>query len=156
MKRLTYDFCVAGNHCWQIKGADNLECREVCQQMEEKGGCKACPIANAFNRLAAIENILGDDYDLDRLRDLAQADRDGRCVVLPKDGMLYLHEESIDSDERWVGNWPIKDVLLKCGFGIASLTYSIKDVGRKIYFSREAAEAALKEAQDEKEDNHES
>lgn len=36
--------------------------------MEEKGGCKACPIANAFNRLAAIEDILGDDYDLDRLR----------------------------------------------------------------------------------------
>lgn len=76
MKRLTYDFCVAGNHCWQIKGADNLECREVCQQMEEKGGCKACQIANAFNRLAAIENILGDDYDLDRLRELLQADRD--------------------------------------------------------------------------------
>lgn len=37
----------------------------------------------AFNRLAAIENILGDDYDLDRLRELVEADRDGRCVVLP-------------------------------------------------------------------------
>ena len=34
-------------------------------------------------RLATIEDILGDDYDLDRLRDLVEADRDGRCVVLP-------------------------------------------------------------------------
>lgn len=32
-------------------------------------------------RLNAIENILGDDYDLSRLRDLVQADRDGRCFV---------------------------------------------------------------------------
>lgn len=81
MKRLTYDFCIGGNHCWQINGADNLECREVCQQQEENG-CKDCPIAKAFDRLAAIEDILGEEYDLDRLRELAQADREGRCVVL--------------------------------------------------------------------------
>ena len=37
----------------------------------------------AIHRLAAIEDILGDEYDLDRLRELAQADREGRCVVLP-------------------------------------------------------------------------
>lgn len=40
-------------------------------------------------RLAAIEDVLGDDYELDRLRELVEADRDGRCVVLPKDGMVY-------------------------------------------------------------------
>ena len=33
------------------------------------------------NRLAAIEDILGDDYDLDRLRELVSADKDGRCFV---------------------------------------------------------------------------
>lgn len=82
MERLTYDFALGGNHCWQVKGADNLECREVCQCQEDKG-CKDCPIAKAFDRLAAIEDILGDEYDLDRLRELAQADREGRCVVLP-------------------------------------------------------------------------
>lgn len=37
-------------------------------------------------RLASIEDILGDDYDLDRLRELVEADRDGRCVVLPDGG----------------------------------------------------------------------
>ena len=33
-------------------------------------------------RLAAIEDILGDEYDLDRLRELAQADKENR--VLPE------------------------------------------------------------------------
>ena len=37
----------------------------------------------AVDRLAAIEDILGDDYDLNRLRELVENDRDGRVVVLP-------------------------------------------------------------------------
>lgn len=32
-------------------------------------------------RLAAIEDILGDEYDLERLRELAKADLEGRCFV---------------------------------------------------------------------------
>lgn len=38
----------------------------------------------AIHRLAAIEDILGDDYDLDELREMVQAKREGRCVVLEK------------------------------------------------------------------------
>jgi hypothetical protein len=38
--------------------------------------------AKAINRLFDIEDILGDEYDLDRLKELVQADRKGRCVVL--------------------------------------------------------------------------
>ena len=37
----------------------------------------------AIHRLVTIEDILGDEYNLDRLRELAQAVRDVRCVVLP-------------------------------------------------------------------------
>ena len=40
-------------------------------------------IQQTVDRLAAIEDILGDDYDLDRLRELVEADREGPCVVLP-------------------------------------------------------------------------
>ena len=39
-------------------------------------------VDDAVLRLVTIEDILGDEYDLDRLRDLVQADREGRCVVL--------------------------------------------------------------------------
>ena len=35
-----------------------------------------------IDRLAAYEDILGEEYDLDRLREPAQADRERRCVVL--------------------------------------------------------------------------
>ena len=38
----------------------------------------------AVDRLAAIEDILGDEYELDRLRELVEADREGRCVVLER------------------------------------------------------------------------
>lgn len=131
LERLTFE----GNFC-DISMCIGFTCNRDCDQKK------------TWERLKGVEDILGDDYDLDRLRELVEADRDGRCVVLPKDGMVYFHEESIDSGEKWVGNWPIKDVLLKCGFGIASLTYSIQDVGNKIYFDREDAEAALRREQD--------
>lgn len=39
-------------------------------------------LKKAVDRLSAIEDILGDKYDLDRLRELVQADREGRCVVI--------------------------------------------------------------------------
>lgn len=35
-----------------------------------------------YYRLGLIENVLGDDYNLDRLKELVEADRKGRCVVL--------------------------------------------------------------------------
>ena len=38
---------------------------------------------DAVYRLQEIENILGDDYDLERLKELVEADREGRCMVLP-------------------------------------------------------------------------
>lgn len=104
MERLTYDFSIGDNHCWQVKGADNLECREVCERQGDDG-CKTCPIAKAFDRLAAYEDTGLEpeevrlqkelfDYlvfdstpseDIERfkrLRELAEADREGRCVVL--------------------------------------------------------------------------
>ena len=52
---------IVTDHSWGIKGS----------------------IDDAVIRLAAIEEILGNDYDLDRLSELIEADRDGRCVVFP-------------------------------------------------------------------------
>ena len=41
-------------------------------------------INNIYNRLADIEDILGDEYGLEELREMVQAKREGRCVVLPR------------------------------------------------------------------------
>ncbi len=85
---------------------------------------------------------------VDRLRELAQADREGRCVVLPKDGMVYYIEEA--GGEKWIGNKPIQQVVLRCGFGMALLEFSLFDKGK--YFSRAEAEAALRREQDGQDD----
>lgn len=42
-----------------------------------------CPERARYDRLAAIEDILGDEYDLGKLMELVQAKRKGRCIVLP-------------------------------------------------------------------------
>lgn len=49
---------------------------------QESGEIDDCIQRLTWIRLLAIEDILGDEYELDRLRELVQADREGRCVVL--------------------------------------------------------------------------
>lgn len=88
------------------------------------------------------------ELPLKRIRELAQADREGRCVVLPKDGMVYYIEEA--GGEKWIGNKPIQQVVLRCGFGMALLEFSLFDKGK--YFSRAEAEAALRREQDGQDD----
>lgn len=55
MERLTYDFAIGGRHCWEVHGADNLLCSEVCKNQGDKG-CEDCPIRKTIDRLAAYED----------------------------------------------------------------------------------------------------
>lgn len=138
MKRLTdkhRDLCLSCELCIDDE-CDHLNHSELCSN------------AKRYKRLADIEDILGDDYNLDRLRELLQADREKRCFVFPKDGMVYYIEEACG--EKWIANKPIQQVTVKCGWGIASIEFSLFDTGK--YFNREAAETVLKGKQDGKED----
>ena len=47
-------------------------------------GMSIFDIEEAIDHLVAIEDILGDEYDLDELAEKVQANREGRCVVLPE------------------------------------------------------------------------
>lgn len=60
MERLTFE----GNFC-DISMCIGFTCNRDCDQKK------------TWERLKEIEDILGDDYDLDRLRELVEADRDG-------------------------------------------------------------------------------
>ena len=88
----------------------------------------------AIERLALIEDILGDDYDLSRLRELVQADREGRCVVLPipVPSMAY----TVNPKEKYIS----------IGFYMTpgSVLHDTER-GYIIAKAREVAEAALKE-----------
>ena len=55
-------------------------------------GDGSCSQRRVWERLKSIEDILGGDYNLDRFRELVQADREGRCVVT----------ELAPGDEVWV------------------------------------------------------
>lgn len=88
---------------------------------------------SAIERLATIEDILGDDYDMDRLRELVEADRDGRCVVLPAEG--YTKKD---------GENALKSAMNTCFYHNNPVTRYIADaVAEKL--TREDAEDALKE-----------
>ena len=156
MERLTYDFCIAGKHCWQVKGTDNLECGEVCKSRDDEG-CNGCLIADAFDRLAAIEDILGDDYDLGRLKELLQADREGRCVVLPcKIGDTVYDIQMGKITEKTIISIPFllsKSVNHLCLHAInnrdALTTIETENLGKTVFLSREEAEAALERMEGE-------
>lgn len=75
MKRLTEKHYKPGDGYY-------MRCSETCHiDCGEKSYCEE--VDNIVDRLGSIEDILGDDYDLDRLQELVKADLDGRCVVLP-------------------------------------------------------------------------
>lgn len=72
---------------------------------------------SVMSRLAAIEDILGDEYDLDRLRELDQADRDGKLpkytigdIIYDRFGMAW----TVDSLE-YVQCTYEKKWLYRCG-----------------------------------------
>lgn len=88
---------------------------------------------DAIDRLAEIEDILGDEYDLDHLLELVEADREERCLVLPvKEGDKVWH----------INFYPFED----CPPEIFDAPFHITDyyqIGNSVFLSEEEAEAAL-------------
>lgn len=116
--------------CGLEKAGENLENCGFCEEGWQK----------ALKKLYAIEDILGNDYGLDRLRELVEADRDGRCVVLPcKVG-----------DPVYVTNWfgktkhEIYRIIDPYFYTDDARGFSLKEFGKTVFLTREAAEAELK------------
>ena len=60
------------------------DCTDYCWRCcKESGEIDECIKRLTWIRLLEIEDILGEDYGLDRLRALVQADREGRCIIAP-------------------------------------------------------------------------
>lgn len=97
------------------------------------------------DRLAAIEDILGDEYDLDRLRELAQADREGRCFIGPFVAMIERSlsdgEMKPQRDQRFNGRYAV------VYFDPKKWSSPLIDICGKPYH-REEAEERMKELKD--------
>ena len=102
---------------------------------------------SVMGRLASIEDILGDEYDLDRLRELDQADREGRCVVLPckveDDVYINILGRTLPFTVISISQMASTPTF-KAQHGIR-LVYIFKadDVGETVFLTRAEAQAAL-------------
>ena len=157
MKRLTFE----GNFC------DIAQCRELpckydggCAQKEvwerlkayEDSGCeleevlpkgKACEIALNLMRLAGLESLCS----YDRLRELAEADKDGRLVVLPcKVGDKLYRVFAGEIFEHRVGSMKYFAIQGKWDIETYPFLPSVESgIGKTIFLTREEAEKALQE-----------
>ena len=117
-------------------------------------GTDAFHLFQTVDRLAAIEDILGDEYDLDELRELVQAKREGRCVVLPckveDDVYINILGRTLPFTVISISQMSSTPTF-KAQHGIR-LVYIFKadDVGETVFMTRAEAEAALQGEQEEK------
>lgn len=110
-------------------------------------------VKDMASRLALIENILGDDYDIDLLKELVQADREGKCVVLPlkSDDEVYIILLSrVFLFEVTSAVWYRESPIYKAMHGIhLCYVFNQDDIGKTVFLTREEAEAALERMEGE-------
>lgn len=124
-------------------------------------GCKIkdCPFETAVcERLAAFEDIAELCGEADRLRELAEADKDGRVVILPcKVGDTVFAR--LDNKSKYVCECKVKQIVLgDIGFvtfapiGAPEREYdvSLRGFGKTVFLSHEEAEKALQEMEGKK------
>lgn len=78
---------------------------------------------------------LGDIYDLNRLRELVEADKAGRCVVLPcKPGDKVYQQNGVAVYEL-----EIQKLIFDCGY----IAFDESAIGKTVFLTEPAAQAAL-------------
>lgn len=108
-------------------------------------------VGDIVRRLAAIEGILGDEYDLGKLMELVQAKRKGRCIVLPcKKGdtvWRIVHDAAphITKDRCTDIKYENRDIWVHL---IGDRVMGGWNFGKLLFLTREDAEAALRREQD--------
>ena len=109
---------------------------------------RACAM-EFYWRLKKIEDIIGDNYNLDHFREIVEADRDGRCYITSVkigDRIFVPDKEGKIISTRVQGiSLPVhgNDLILHLGGYPAEYLWSDME-GIDWWKSREAAEAALK------------
>lgn len=118
--------------------------------------CRFCKFADGTGCVdgelahSILYGIFGEDYGIDRLKELVEADREGRCVVLPcKVGdkvyciQSYFNDAKMRSEKKvkcrivdFMQSFP--DLFECCG-----MIYRFEDIGKTVFLTQEEAEAAL-------------
>lgn len=151
MERLTDKIITkACNDPWDLCELDSV-CKRDCYKPTP------CKIPHVVYRLAQIEDIIGDTYDLYRIRELVEADKDGRCFVSDtKIGCEVFYIPKFNGKPYCgVKSGHVQAVAFtKAGKRVKIREYHAHNqdfmIGKSVFLTREAAEAALaKEADHE-------
>lgn len=165
MKRLTFegDFCEIAM-CQEVRGGSFCEdgdCtqRQVWERLKqyEDTGLEPEDIKRVFNEEAILKmagNVLG--VEPNRLRELVQANQEGRCVVLPcKPSDVTVYQLRSKKHARGVGVSPRRVFNTSVwGDGRYELQHQgldaclDRDLGKTWFLTKEEAEAALKEEEE--------
>lgn len=106
-------------------------------------------VEKVYNRLKKIEDILGDDYDLDRFRELAQADKEGRCAVLPcKPGDRILIDGRKAIIVEFFGYETERYFRAQFYDNMQYIDIPFEEIGKTVFIAHEEAEAAPRREQD--------
>lgn len=168
MERLTFEgnFCDIAQ-CWELPCPYNGACsqRKVWERLKsyEDSGCapeevlpkdKADEIALKLMRLADLESLCS----YTRLRELAEADKDGRVVVPPCKVGDRLYEVT---GRKTISVYKVKAIRVELfglfiewdiveGFAWQSLSgINAGEIGKIVFLTREEAEKALEAMKDE-------
>lgn len=102
-------------------------------------------LQSVADKCADLEDILGDTYDLDRLRELVEADKAGRCEIHKvKDGetvySIFAYVNGLCPKKT--NGKPFKTIAT---YKVDDFTRNIVDreFGKTVFLNRESAEAAL-------------
>lgn len=131
---------------------------------EDSTGCAKCNHKNGYGGFwendikNVFEYYFGDNYDIYRIRKLVQADRDGRCVVLP----VKVEQNIYRPLTKGIGKWFIEELTVKGieynGFEVNFICCSKPDekgriawcdisqnsIGKTVFLTRKAAEKRWK------------
>lgn len=100
-----------------------------------------------WRRLNTIENILGEEYDLNHLRKLVEADREEKCAVLPckiGETLWCINNYGEVEETKAVGFLIEKESVCIYYREKMSSEYYNAPIGKVLFLTREAAEKALK------------
>ena len=159
MERLTFE----GNFC------DIAQCRELpCKydgNCTQKEVCELYPESVEALKLSMMGKAISeitefDGLPIDRLRELAEADKDGRVVVLPcKVGdtiyfdrahpILQYKVTGYEMGEASISQVRSKHVDKETGLTF-NFTFRPGSIGKTVFLSREEAEKDLQEMEDKK------
>lgn len=139
---------------------------DSCEQKKDKQCTFSECRASLIKRLAAYEGIAEPCGGLDRLREIAEADKDGRCVVLPckvgdtvytKNRVLgadnAIHDEICTRRIKGYGGNALNKVWLIVSGDYCNLSIFPSEFGKTVFFTREEAERAMEEMEAKKDGN---